>query len=120
METINMIRLILGCGFVGFGLLLFFMEVFCVHKLRYILNRMHFAGSGDTMALAAVIVGSVIINGFSYSSFKLILVLVFFWFASPVSSHLISRLVAATDEDMEKHVKVCSEEESKKLIEGED
>jgi len=118
METLNLIRLIFGCFFIGCGLLIFFMEVFCVHKLRYILNRMHFAGSGDTMGLATVILGAIIINGLSFSSLKLLLVLVFFWFASPVSSHLISRLVSVTDEDLEKHVKICDEEESKKLFEG--
>lgn len=117
METANLIRLIFGCSFITLGFLIFCMEVFCVHKLRYVLNRMHFAGAGDTAALAFTIIGTIIINGVNFASLKLILVLVFFWFASPVSSHLISRLVSVTDEQMEEHVHVCTSEESKELIE---
>ena len=118
METLNLIRFITGCVFIGLGLLIFFLEMFCIHKLKYILNRMHFAGAGDTAGLVCTIIGAVIINGFDYSSLKLILVLVFFWFASPVSSHLISRMIKRTDETMPDHIKVCDEEESRSIIEG--
>ena len=117
METLNLVRLILGCIFIAVGMIFFIFEVFCVHRLKYTLNRMHFAGAGDTLALCSTIIGAVIINGFDYSSLKLILVLVFFWFASPVSSHLISRLVADTDEKLKEHVKILDEEESKEYIE---
>lgn len=118
METINLIRLICGCTFISFGLLIFIMEMFCINRLKYILNRMHFAGAGDTAGLAFTLLGTIIINGCNFASLKLALVIIFFWFGSPVSSHLISRLVAQTDEEMEKHVKVLNEEESKKLISG--
>lgn len=117
METINICRLIIGCTLIALGLLIFVFEIFCVNKLKYILNRMHFAGAGDTSGLVCTIIGAVIINGFDYSSLKLILVLVFFWFASPVSSHLISRLVSVTDEELDKHVEILNEEESKSIIE---
>lgn len=117
METINLVRLILGCFFITLGLLVFVIEIRGVFKLKYTLNRMHFAGTGDTFALACTIIGAVIINGFDYSSLKLILVLVFFWFASPVSSHLISRVIMNTDERVGEHCKICTEEESKEIIE---
>lgn len=117
METINLIRLIIGIFFISAGLLTFIFEVIGVFKLKYVLNRMHFAGTGDTCGLAFTIIGAVIIFGFDFASLKMILVLVFFWFASPVSSHLISRMIKNIDEDMESHVKLCSEEESKEYIE---
>lgn len=120
METLNLIRLIAGCFLIGFGTLLFALEILGVFRLRYVLDRMHFAGSGDTFAFACVILGSVIINGFDFTSAKLLLVLIFFWFASPVASHLIARMVLATDENIEEHVHVCDAEESKKLCDGEE
>lgn len=120
METLNLVRLIFGCLFIALGLLTFLLEIIGIYKLDYVLNKMHFAGTGDTCGLLLTVVGTVIINGFDFSSLKLILVLVFFWFASPVSSHLISRLVVRTDKKLDDHVKVCDEEESKKLIKGED
>lgn len=117
METVNVIRLVLGCALISLGVLLFALEILGVYRLKYILDRMHFAGSGDTFAFACIIIGAVIINGFDFTSAKLLLVLVFFWFASPVASHLISRMVKATDEELEEHVKTLDEEESKSLIE---
>lgn len=117
MEALYLIRLVLGCFFIGLGVLLFALEILGVFRLKYILDRMHFAGSGDTFAFACVIIGAIIINGINFTSAKLLLVLVFFWFASPVSSHLISRMVTSTDEDLEEHVKTLDEEESKSLIE---
>lgn len=117
METLNLIRFILGSAFIVIGILVFIIEIIGVFKLHYTLNRMHFAGAGDTMALAFTLLGAVLINGFDYASFKLVLVIVFFWFASPVSSHLIARLMFQTDENLEEHVKICDEDESKKFIE---
>lgn len=42
-------------------------------------------------------------SGFTFTSVKLLLVIVFLWFASPVSSHLIARLEVTTNEDEEPH-----------------
>lgn len=120
METINLIRLIIGCSFIGLGTLLFAFEIFSVFRLKYVLDRMHFAGSGDTFAFALVIIGSIVINGFDFTGAKLILVLIFFWFASPVASHLISRLVSYTDENLEEHLELCDEKESRKYIDRKD
>ena len=103
METLNLIRLIAGCFFITLGIIGFLIEVLGIYRLHYTLDRMHFAGSGDTLAFAEIILGAVIINGFDFTAAKLILVVIFFWFASPVSSHLISRLINYTEEHKEKH-----------------
>lgn len=118
METLNLIRLITGCVFISAGILMFLFGILGVFKLKYTLNRMHFAGAGDTGALAFTIIGACIINGIDYATLKLILVLIFFWFASPVSSHLIGRLMINIDEDLETHCKVLDKEESEKVING--
>ncbi len=110
METLNLIRFIAGTVLISLGILIFLVEIFGVFKFKYTLDRMHFAGCGDTLALACTILGAVVINGVNFTSFKLILVLVFFWFASPVSSHLIARLVAATDERLEENCSIQDKE----------
>lgn len=118
METLNLIRFILGTVFIVLGILVFITEIIGVFKLHYTLNRMHFAGAGDTLALACTLLGAILINGFDYATLKLILVIIFFWFASPVSSHLIARVMFQTDDNISDHVKVCDKEESDKLING--
>lgn len=55
---------------------------------------------GDTLGILFVFLGLMLIRGFSMSSLKLFLVILFFWVASPVSGHMISRLEAMTDEDL--------------------
>ena len=115
METINLIRFILGTCFIGIGTLVFITEIIGVFKYKFTLDRMHFAGMGDTMGLLFVTVGAVLINGYNFTSLKLILVLVFLWFTSPVSSHQVTRLVIDTDERLKEHCNVLNEEESKSV-----
>ena len=47
-----------------------------------------------------MILGLVVWKGINFASFKLLLVVLFFWLASPVAGHMISRLEVMTDEDL--------------------
>ncbi|MCI8605695.1 MAG: monovalent cation/H(+) antiporter subunit G [Hungatella sp.] len=85
--------LILGVGFMVAA-------VFGVNRFHHALNRMHAAALGDTLGLLFVILGTITMRGFSMDSLKLAMVIVFFWIASPVCSHMISRLEAMTDESL--------------------
>ena len=61
---------------------------------------MHAAALGDTLGILFVILGLILIRGFSVDSLKLFLVILFFWIASPVSGHMLSRLEVMTNEDL--------------------
>ena len=43
---------ILGVAFIIMGLLVFVVQLIGVYKFKYILNRMHAAGMGDTMGIS--------------------------------------------------------------------
>ena len=58
--------------------------------------------------------GLILIRGFSMDSFKLLLVILFFWTAGPVSGHMISRLEAMTDEDLGEILVIRKEKTDKK------
>ena len=62
-------------------------------------NRMHAAAIGDTLGIGFALLGLIVISGFNFTSLKLFLVIVFLWFSSPVSSHLIARLEVSTNEE---------------------
>lgn len=96
-------RTILAAIFIVFGLILFMIEVFGVNKFNFILNRMHAAAIGDTLALMSCMLGLIIYSGFNFTSVKLILVVVFLCFSSPVSSHLITNLEVETNEKASTH-----------------
>ena len=67
---------------------------------RQALNRMHAAAMGDTLGILFVLLGLIVIAGPGFDALKLFLVVLFFWVASPVAGHMISRLEATTDEDL--------------------
>lgn len=100
------VRFLLGAAFLLIGLIAFVLEVFGVFKFHYVLNRMHAAAVGDTLGLGSSLVGLMILNGFQFSTLKMGLVILFLWCASPVSSHLISRMETATNPDLEKECEV--------------
>lgn len=104
--TMEWIRFILGTGLLITGAVTFLLEIFGVFKFRYVLNRMQVAAMGDTLGIGASLVGLMILLGFRFVTLKLALVLIFLWCASPVSSHLISRLEYTVDEELDQFCEV--------------
>ncbi len=76
--------------------------VYGVYRFHFVLNRMHAAAIIDTLALLLVMTALIICSGISFQMLKLLLVLGFLWFASPVSSHLISRLEVESEQEIVK------------------
>lgn len=107
----ELIRFILGIGFIVTGLLVFVIQLVGVYKFKYILNRMHAAGMGDTMGISLCLIGTMFLYGWGFTTLKVALIVAFLWLASPVSSHLISRLEVVTNEELEKYCKIQKEEE---------
>lgn len=103
MEVIEWIRFLFGALFLLCGLLIFLIEMIGVFRFKYVLNRMHAAAMGDTLGIASSLIGLIIISGLNFTSLKLFCVIVFLWFSSPTSSHLIARLEVATDENRDGH-----------------
>lgn len=99
----ELIRTILAGVFIVFGLILFVIEVFGVNKFNFVMNRMHAAAIGDTLAMMSCMLGLIIYSGFNFTSLKLLLVTVFLCFSSPVSSHLIMNLEVETNDKVSSH-----------------
>lgn len=109
MGVFEWIRLIVGSVFLISGLVTFFTEIFGVFHFRYVLNRMHATAMGDTLGISSCMVGLMIFSGWNFTTLKLLLVVVFLWFASPVSSHVLARLEVATNENLGEHCTVYPE-----------
>ena len=112
MGIFDWIRLIAGCAFLICGLVIFFTEIFGVFHFRYVLNRMHATAMGDSLGIASCMIGLIIFSGFNFTSMKLMLIVIFLWFASPVSSHVLARLEVATNENLTSHCKVYTDLET--------
>lgn len=101
--VLEWIRFLAGAVFLLIGLSIFVIEMIGVFRFRYVLNRMHAAAMGDTLGIGSCLLGLIIISGWNFTSFKLLLVILFLWLSSPTSSHLIARLEVTTDEEPQKH-----------------
>ena len=106
MQILEWIRFIAGTGLLLVGLGIFLLQVFGVFKFKYVLNRMHAAAMGDTLGIGISLTGLILLSGLNFTSLKMALIIVFLWLASPVSSHLISRLEVVTNENLAEHCEV--------------
>lgn len=106
METISIVQLILGSIFIILGLIVFAMEIYGIFRMKYVLNRMHAAAMGDSLGLSLCIIGFMIYSGFNFTSVKMLLIVLFLWFSSPASSHVIAALQVKTDKKLEKNCAV--------------
>ena len=111
MSAVDWIRLVIGSLCVLAGIVIFFTELYGVFHFKYVLNRMHAAAMGDTLGISACLIGLMIFSGLNFTTLKMFLVIVFLWFASPVSSHVLSRLEAATNDNLAAHCEIYEDVE---------
>ena len=88
------------------GLAAMCVGVLGTYRFRFVLNRMHAAGMLDTSGLLFLSLGLAVACGWSVTSAKLLLAVLIQWCTSPVSSHLIGRLVIFSEEKLEKYMEV--------------
>ena len=75
---------------------------------------------GDTLGISFSLVGLMILSGLNFTTLKMALIVVFLWFASPVSSHLLARLEVSTNGNLNKYCQVYpSLENLEKELKGE-
>lgn len=106
MTALLWIRFIVGIALITCGIVVFGIELFGVFKFGYVLNRMHAAAMGDTLGIALSMIGLITICGLNFTSLKMLLVVIFLWFASPVASHMLARFEVATNEELDKECDV--------------
>ena len=110
------LRFVIAAGCFLLGIAFMILAVFGVNRFHKALNRMHAAALGDTLGILFVFLGLILMRGFSLDSLKLLLVILFFWLASPVSGHMISRLEAMTDENLGEIQVIHREEKSDETV----
>ena len=101
------IATVLGLAVFLFGLFVFFTAVLGLFRFDYVLNRMHAAAVGDTLGVFCILIGLILLHGWSLSAAKAVLLLVFLWLTSPVAGHLIAEMEIWTIPDI--HAE-CKEE----------
>ena len=70
-----------------------------VIRMPDLFTRLHAAGVTDTMGAGLILTGLMFQGGLSLVTAKLILILGFLWFSSPVSTYALSRATLASGQE---------------------
>jgi Multisubunit Na+/H+ antiporter, MnhG subunit len=97
----------LGLALLAFGVFVFFSAVLGLFRFRCALNRMHAAAVGDALGVFCVLLGLILLHGPTLPALKTLLILLFLWITSPVSSHLLAEMEVLTAPDIRAE---CKEE----------
>lgn len=108
METI---RLIISALFIFVGVNVIITALVGNFRFSYVLNRMQVAATADTMGAILVLIGIIIRCGFNMISLKLIIMILFFWVASPVCAHFLARTEAISNENILDECEVVSHDD---------
>lgn len=111
-SVLDWIRFCLTAGFLACGLFILAASVRGVYKFDYVLNRMHAAAMGDTLGMLFCLAGLIFSAPDGWLALKLLLIIAFLWVASPVGSHLISRLEVNTNPMWDEQLDAVSEFEN--------
>ena len=98
-------KTVLGCIFIGAGILVLLTSVFGMFRFKYSLNRMHASAIADTLGVGLFMAGCIILTGLRPITGKMILLLIFLWLTAPISSHLVSRMDILTQQKPGKYWK---------------
>ena len=90
--TLEWIRFYLTAALIGMGLLGFGAAVLGVYRFGFVMNRMHSSGIGDTFGLFFIMLGLGVYEGISLEMLKMVLLVTFMWFSSPVSTHFLGQV----------------------------
>ena len=92
MDILTILRLAIGTFLIFAGRLTIVLAIIGIFRLNYVLNRMHVAATCDTLGMLLILVGLVFFEGISFTTLKLVLIVIFFWISSPICSHLIAKI----------------------------
>ena len=91
-DLLSWIFLLAGSGFAivgGIGVI----------RMPDLFTRLHAAGVTDTMGAGLILAGLMLQGGLSLVTVKLVMILAFLWFSSPVSTYALARATLASGQE---------------------
>jgi len=79
------------------GLFILGIATLGIFRFDYVLNRVHVAAKCDSLGALLALSSLMVMRGFSFTSLRLLLIIIFVWLANPVASHLVTRLEVLTN-----------------------
>ena len=102
---VEWIRFIAAAVLIVLGLCSFGSAVLGAYRFGFILNRMHAAGIGDIAGIFFVVASLAVARGLQMDTLKLVVLVFFLWFTSPVSTHFLGQVEYYTNPLLGRYVK---------------
>ena len=102
----ELIRFILAAFFILGGLFILGVATLGLFRLKNALNRLHAAAKCDTLGSLMVLIGMAIIVGASFTTVKILALVVFFWLTNPVAVYMIGSAEVQTNPHIEEECEV--------------
>ncbi len=100
------IRFLCSVILIMFGVSVFFISAVGNFRYAFVLNRMQISTNADTVAISSVLAGLVVANGVDMISIKMVVMLLFMWFANPVAGHVLAKTETIVNEDIAQECEV--------------
>ena len=104
-----MISIILSIGLMSCGLFILGIATLGIFRFDDVLNRIHVAAKCDTLGAIFFLSGLAVLEGFSFITFKLALIILFQWLTNPVAIHFVARTEFHTAVDLKDKCEVIED-----------
>lgn len=84
---------------IGFGLFFFLIGTIGVLRFPDALTRAHGAAKCDTLGAALCLSGLILHFGLSFTSIKLLLVIIFLWSTNPTGTHVLAKAILRSESE---------------------
>ena len=95
------------------GLCFLASAVIGAYRFGFVMNRMHAAGIGDSAGIFFVILSVAVATGSLMNALKLMLLVFFMWFTSPVATHFLGQVEYYTNPVLHKYLSRLWREDQK-------
>ena len=101
--TLEWIRFGIVAVLLSIGVITQFISILGTYRFHFALNKIHSAALSDTFSMFFILIGLAVASGWNFATLKILLLLAFMWFTSPISSHMLTSLELNTDEHLKEH-----------------
>lgn len=90
-DDLDIVRTVLAWALIGGGGFFFIVSAIGINRMPDVFTRLHAASVGETFGAGLMLLGMMLVAGFTLVTAKLVLLLLFLWFMGPVATHAIAR-----------------------------
>ncbi len=118
-EVLEVVREVIAWILISAGGFFFIVSAIGINRMPDVFTRLHAASVGETFGSGLMLVGMIVMAGFTLVTAKLVLLLLFLWFMGPVATHAIARAaLQAGERPTLTGIDAKAEKDVRKLEEG--